>query len=56
MGYIHTHDMVLGGHYGGTTQVITLEGGTAVRHGVHGQLQLLTNRQSSQLLVKIAVI
>lgn len=48
--------MVLGGHYSGTNQVIGLKNSTTLLHSVHSQLQLLADRQSSQLLEELAVI
>ncbi len=48
--------MVLGGQYGSTDQIIRLKGGTTVLRSIYGQLQLPTNRQSSQLLAEITVI
>lgn len=47
--------MVLGGQYGSTRQIISFKHGTAVSHSMYSQLQLLTNRQSSQLLAEITV-
>lgn len=54
--HMHTHDMMLAGRYGSTNQIIGLESCPAVTHSIHSELQLLTDRQSGQLLTEITVI
>lgn len=52
---IHTHGVVLGGQYGSTNQIIGLKRGATVPQSIHSQLQLLADRESSQLLAKVTV-
>lgn len=56
-GETHTHDMVLGGQYGGMGQIIRLKCGAAfLAARIYSQLQLLPHSQSRQLLVEITVL